>query len=456
MSTAEYFEGIIPPGSKPGHELLATMPSGRKVKVTLPPGAKPGQELSFHTCQVGTEHRPKVQTPKPTELHPSDPKAAFDLIPSSRIIRLGILATDAAFHAREIALMEIIVSFFASDADDTVVLSLPINITGNLPIWCVNLARRNTTGLKFVVHRADLSPNRLWMKATTFLHEHGGVYENEKALTNAITTLYNCATKHLLKIGETRGQLETWCHGLDTSAAISPVLSFNDVRYETKHHTAAEEKSSKEKISDVIVEGTIYLVSSEGHEFAVDKRIAASSLLLKQMLGMLGKGELEGPEFAMYACDDEDGDEDEDEDEDDDDDDDGDDKKIPLPIETATLEAIVRFCNYHLENGELAINLEQPDDWSNEYELVSTWDADFINEMYDSGTLAILVETAFYLRISSLIMLVGIKLESMMRMNPDLRDKLWKTNGMGFELQEEKGNTSMPLQTRRMYELGQF
>jgi hypothetical protein len=104
-------------------------------------------------------------------------------------MRLGILATDAAFHARAMPLMEIIVSFFASEAEDTVVLRLPINITGKLPIWNVNLGRRKNP--IFVVHRADLSPNCLWTKATMFLHEHGGVYENEKALSNAIETQQN-------------------------------------------------------------------------------------------------------------------------------------------------------------------------------------------------------------------------------------------------------------------------
>ena len=72
--------------------------------------------------------------------------------------------------------------------------------------------------------------------------------------------------------------------------------------------------------------------------------------------------------------------------------------------------------------------------------MVSTWHADFINEMYDAGTLPLLVDTAFYLQITTLIVLIGIKLESMMRKDPGLREKSWiaDENGETFRINQDQ------------------
>ena len=130
VTAGEQFHAIIPEGRRGGDVVEATLTSGRKVKVKLPgPRTKDcsGLELSFRAFI-----EPEQKT---TPSSHSDPKLVFDTIDSDQIIRLGLFATDAAFHAREAALMEIISRYFSSEAPGDVVLSLPMSFTyGNVDI----------------------------------------------------------------------------------------------------------------------------------------------------------------------------------------------------------------------------------------------------------------------------------------------------------------------------------
>ena len=131
VTGGEQFHAIIPQGRRGGDVVEATLASGRKVKVKLPgPRTKDcsGLELSFRAFIEPEQKSTHV-------LPDSDPKSVFDAIDSDQIIRLGLFATDAAFHAREAALMEIISRYFSSEAPGDVVLSLPMSFTyGNVDI----------------------------------------------------------------------------------------------------------------------------------------------------------------------------------------------------------------------------------------------------------------------------------------------------------------------------------
>ena len=283
--------------------------------------------------------------------------------------------------------------------------------------------------MNFVVRRTELVPGQVWSKAKKFViniqqynDRHGFTSANEQNSSADVKQLYSDAMNKLTKLAKKLGT--------------------KDEDKEFKGDTKFEEKVS---VSDVIVERKkIYLISSEGHEFAVDKRIAASSTLLKQMLGyveedhnaaLLKRLNRVGSRFHLKEDEDDDDDEDDEEDDDEDDEEeDGDEPHIPLPIETSALAAIVRFCHFHLKNGAIDLNGAQTNHWLDEYQMVTTWDADFINEIYDSGDFVKLVDTAFYLQIPSLIMLIGIKMESMMRKDPNLRSKLVEVETLNLQL----------------------
>lgn len=145
--------------------------------------------------------------------------------------------------------------------------------------------------------------------------------------------------------------------------------------------------TESQEIEDVNgeMEGNCVLISMEGSKVEVSKNVACMSVLVKEML-------------------DEGGDED---------DEDGEDSnEIPLPnVKKEILDKVIEFCTHHVSNS--MIEIEKPLKSNVMKEIVSEWDADFVD--IEQQVLFDLVLAANYMDIRSLLDLACAKVASMIK-----------------------------------------
>ena len=133
-------------------------------------------------------------------------------------------------------------------------------------------------------------------------------------------------------------------------------------------------------------EGNVCLVSQEGDKFEVPKNVAMMSELVKTMIRT---------------------------DDDDDDDDEAEDQEIPLVnVKNKVLVKVIEFCKYHTENGPMK-EIEKPLKSPDMKEVVSAWDADFVQ--IEQEMLFELILAANYMDIKSLLDLTCAKVASMIK-----------------------------------------
>lgn len=145
---------------------------------------------------------------------------------------------------------------------------------------------------------------------------------------------------------------------------------------------------SKVKSDDYEFKGKVYLVSSEGHKFEVDKRIALFSELIKTMMVDIDSDEEEEEE-------------------------DDNQQEIPLPnVKSAVLAKVIEFCDYHVINGPMK-EIEKPLKSTNLAEIVGNWDAAFVD--IEQPVLFELILAANYMDIKSLLDLTCAKVASMIK-----------------------------------------
>jgi len=124
-------------------------------------------------------------------------------------------------------------------------------------------------------------------------------------------------------------------------------------------------------------EKKLRLVSSDGEKFEVSKKIATSSELVKTM----AEGDKEENE-------------------------------IPLPnVKSAVLRKVVEYMKYHVDNP--AREIEKPLKSANMSEVVSQWDADFVD--VDQEVLFELILAANYMDVKPLLDLCCAKVASMIK-----------------------------------------
>jgi len=142
----------------------------------------------------------------------------------------------------------------------------------------------------------------------------------------------------------------------------------------------SDKKENKEDVmslDDPSEEKKLRLVSSEGEKFEVSKRIAVQSELVKTMA---------------------EGDKDED--------------NIPLPnVKSSVLRKVVEYMRYHVDN--VARDIEKPLKSANMSEVVSQWDADFVD--VDQEVLFELILAANYMDVKPLLDLCCAKVASMIK-----------------------------------------
>jgi len=124
-------------------------------------------------------------------------------------------------------------------------------------------------------------------------------------------------------------------------------------------------------------EKRLKLVSSEGDKFEVTKKVAVQSELVKTM----AEGDKEENE-------------------------------IPLPnVKSSVLKKVVEYMRYHVDNP--AREIEKPLKSANMAEVVSQWDADFVD--VDQEVLFELILAANYMDVKALLDLCCAKVASMMK-----------------------------------------
>jgi len=125
------------------------------------------------------------------------------------------------------------------------------------------------------------------------------------------------------------------------------------------------------------VDEKLKLVSQEDEKFTIAKKVAMQSELVKTMV----EGDKE-------------------------------EKEIPLPnVKGAVLKKVVDYLNYHAENP--AKEIEKPLKSANMHEVVSKWDADFVD--VDQELLFELILAANYMDIKPLLDLTCAKVASMIK-----------------------------------------
>jgi len=146
---------------------------------------------------------------------------------------------------------------------------------------------------------------------------------------------------------------------------------------------AAEKKEAKEAkeevkgLDDGAADEVLKLVSQELEKIAVPKKVAIMSELVKTM----AEGDKE-------------------------------EKEIPLPnVKSAVLNKVVAYMKYHVDNP--AKEIEKPLKSANMNEVVSQWDADFVD--VDQELLFELILAANYMDIKPLLDLTCAKVASMIK-----------------------------------------
>jgi S-phase kinase-associated protein 1 len=122
---------------------------------------------------------------------------------------------------------------------------------------------------------------------------------------------------------------------------------------------------------------TLRLVSQEGERFEINKRIAVQSELVQTM----AEGDRE-------------------------------ENDIPLPnVKSSVLRKVIEYLRYHVDNP--ARDIEKPLKSANMHEIVSAWDADFVD--VDQEVLFELILAANYMNINPLLDLCCAKVASMIK-----------------------------------------
>jgi S-phase kinase-associated protein 1 len=135
-----------------------------------------------------------------------------------------------------------------------------------------------------------------------------------------------------------------------------------------------------------IKEKTVNLVSQEGDKFDISVKVAVMSNLVKTMI---------------------------EHDDDDDEDDDDQNQQVPLVnVKSQTLGKVIEFCKHHVNNGPMD-NIEKPLKSPNMNEVVSEWDANYID--VEQELLFELILAANYMDIKSLLDLSCAKVASMIK-----------------------------------------
>jgi len=142
--------------------------------------------------------------------------------------------------------------------------------------------------------------------------------------------------------------------------------------------TSSSGLDNKSNLSlDDNVDEKLKLVSQEDEKFTIAKKVAMQSELVKTMV----EGDKE-------------------------------EKEIPLPnVKGAVLKKVVDYLNYHAENP--AKEIEKPLKSANMHEVVSKWDADFVD--VDQELLFELILAANYMDIKPLLDLTCAKVASMIK-----------------------------------------
>mmetsp|Transcript_12954 Transcript_12954/g.33055 ORF Transcript_12954/g.33055 Transcript_12954/m.33055 type:complete len:173 (+) Transcript_12954:112-630(+) len=126
--------------------------------------------------------------------------------------------------------------------------------------------------------------------------------------------------------------------------------------------------------------GMCALVSQEGKRYEVSRETAMQSMLVKEMVD-----EEEGEDSVL---------------------------DIPLPnVKSSVLEKVVEFCSHHVK--EPMPDIEKPLKSANMNEVVSEWDANFVD--LDQEALFELILAANYMDIKSLLDLTCAKVASMIK-----------------------------------------
>jgi len=140
---------------------------------------------------------------------------------------------------------------------------------------------------------------------------------------------------------------------------------------------ADEKKEEIQGLEDDSVDEQLKLVSSENEKFPVSRKVAIMSELVKTM----AEGDQE-------------------------------EKEIPLPnVKAEVLKKVVAFMKYHSDNP--AKEIEKPLKSANMSEVVSQWDADFVD--VDQELLFELILAANYMDIKPLLDLTCAKVASMIK-----------------------------------------
>jgi S-phase kinase-associated protein 1 len=138
-----------------------------------------------------------------------------------------------------------------------------------------------------------------------------------------------------------------------------------------------DEKTELKGLDDGSDEKNLKLVSQEGEKFEVGKKVAIQSELVKTM----SEGDKEENE-------------------------------IPLPnVKSSVLKKVVEYMKYHVDNP--AREIEKPLKSANMSEVVSQWDADFVD--VDQEVLFELILAANYMDVKPLLDLCCAKVASMIK-----------------------------------------
>jgi len=138
-----------------------------------------------------------------------------------------------------------------------------------------------------------------------------------------------------------------------------------------------DEKQELKGLDDGLDEKNLKLVSQEGEKFDVTKKVAVQSELVKTM----SEGDKEENE-------------------------------IPLPnVKSSVLKKVVEYMKYHVDNP--AREIEKPLKSANMSEVVSQWDADFVD--VDQEVLFELILAANYMDVKPLLDLCCAKVASMIK-----------------------------------------
>lgn len=138
-----------------------------------------------------------------------------------------------------------------------------------------------------------------------------------------------------------------------------------------------ESKDEVKGLEDDATEGVLYLVSQEHDKYPVPTKVAVMSELVKTM----SEGDAE-------------------------------EKEIPLPnVKGEVLKKVVQYMKYHADNP--AKSIEKPLKSPNMAEVVSQWDADFVD--VDQELLFELILAANYMDIKPLLDLTCAKVASMIK-----------------------------------------